>query len=249
MKDYWIRLLAFVRGDFSKAEGMAEMPDIGEVPWIQAAAQSQPKADYALEASLRSAADASNAVKEVQSKASSLFTTVLTLFSLAIAVTILVVPSSGDAQWASIVAFLLFLVVDFALVLSAVMCFLAYGLILSGGSNPARFSDSDAASLASLKAAEADAWYFATELAFWAGKQRAKDLFAARRLLVMALITAILATPFLYAAKAGTPTQERSPVPRRQPVAHTISHRGAEPGRCCPRCRPNVLSGLITRCQ
>ena len=124
----------------------------------------------------------------------------------------LVFPAGGQVSWATIVAFVLFLAADLALVLAAVMSFLAYGLLLTGGSNPARFSDSPAPSIPQLKAAEADAWYFATELAFWVGQRRAQDLFLARRFVVLALVVAVLATPFLGVARS-----EPQPMPTPSP--------------------------------
>jgi hypothetical protein len=200
------RALAFLSGDFKVAEGLDERPDYPAVPWITASATDEAAATYALEAAIRTASDAASSTKVIQDKAASFLTIILGLFPLAIAVTVLVVPSGRGISWTRVTAFVLFAACDLCLIGAAVMAFLSAGLVLTGGSNLAKFTSKPAPTAAALKAAEADAWYFAAELAMWSGHRKATDLFTARRLIVAALVVALLATPFIFLARSGVPS-------------------------------------------
>lgn len=204
------RMWAFLKGDFTRAEGLDERPASPEVPWITASAASDAKATYALEASIRAANDGDASVKSIQEKAQSLLTLILALFPLAIATTILVVPSGSARSWPRLTAFFLFAATDLFLIGAAIKSFLAAGLVLSGGFNPRHVQAPSTSAAARLKAAEADAWYAAAEIAFWSGMNKAKDLFGARRLLIAALLAAVVATPFIYLADSEiAPPEQR----------------------------------------
>ena len=205
MKGILARALAFLSGDLKVAEGLDERPDYPPVPWITASATNEADATYALEAAIRSASDAASSMKAIQDKAASLLTIILGLFPLAIAGTVLVVPSGRGISWTRVTAFVLFAACDLCLIGAAVMAFLSAGLVLAGGSNLARFTSKPAPTAAALKAAEADAWYFAAGLAMWSGHRKATDLFTARRLVVAALVVALLAAPFIFLARSGVP--------------------------------------------
>jgi hypothetical protein len=71
--------------------------------------------------------------------------------------------------------------------------------------------------LAELKSAEADAWYAAAEMAMWSGNRKAKDLFGARRLLIAALIAAVVAAPFVLVAQPDDSLEETKLVPAPTP--------------------------------
>lgn len=206
MKGILARALAFLLGNFKVAEGLDERPDYPAVPWITDSATDEADATYALEAAIRSASDAASSTKAIQDKAASTLTIVLGLFPLAIAVTVLVVPSGRGISWTRVTAFVLFAACDLCLIGAAVMAFLSAGLVLAGGSNLARFTSEPAPTTAALKAAEADAWYFAAELAMWSGHRKATDLFTAHRLIVAALVVALLASPFIFLARSGVPS-------------------------------------------
>jgi hypothetical protein len=171
-------------------------------------------AKFALDAVIRSHEDASAAVKQVQDRASALLTLILALVPVVIAVTLLLVPTSDGRTWARWIALALFLASDMTLIGGAVMAFLASGLIVSGGSNPARFTDRDRLSLAELQLAEADAWYLATEIAFISARRKVSDLFLARRLVILALFFAVIATPFVYVTRSTlAPVPSPTPTP------------------------------------
>jgi hypothetical protein len=221
MKDFAKRLIAYLTGNLRVAEGLSDMAKVPSVPWITDSAQTDAAADFALESAQRAATDANASTKAVQDKAGSLMTIILTLFPLAVAVTVLVVPAKAGESGSSLVALVLMMLADFLLACAAVFAFLASGLVFLGGWNPSKVKGGEKATLAQIKAEEADAWYFASEVAMWSGKKKADDLFTARRFVVGALIFAVLAAPFLYVAQ-GNAVQTVHPTPH--PHASVSTH-------------------------
>jgi hypothetical protein len=112
--------------------------------------------------------------------------------------------SRDGPAWARWTAFALFCSADLFLLGSALLTFLASGLVLSGGLNPARMAEhAPDDTLPGFKAAEADAWYHAFVLAVWNGQRVGLDLFHARRMVVGALMLAGVGTPLLFVARSA----------------------------------------------
>jgi hypothetical protein len=235
-----LRLWAFLTGDMVAAEDIAaQSKDYPPVEWIQSSASDDAVATYALEASLRAAADANAAVKAIQDRANSLLGTILVLFPLSVGVTILAVPKAKHVSAVQLASFGLFMMVDLLLALAATLAFLSSGLLRGGGLNLENYGQK-AASLSApgLKAIEADAWYMASRIAFDVGQRKAQDLFGARRAVVGALLAAVLASPFLFVARGDlTPAPKTSPSakpsvlssPKRHPAPRPLNGSTAKP--------------------
>jgi hypothetical protein len=214
------RLWAFLWGDMQTAEGLGDPSTVDRVAWIEEAVakKSDPALAYALEASRRSAEDASEAVKSVQDKASGFLTLVIGLVPLLIAAIGLAAPGGTGSlgRWA---AFALFLVAAAALLGAVAMTALATGLNLGGGLNLSRLGQTGGRGLARLKADEADAWHYAAMLAMQTATRKATDLFRARQLTMWALILSVAASALMLGSVGGrigdlgSPSELSSPSP------------------------------------
>jgi hypothetical protein len=219
------RLCSFLKGRFDTAENLGDLPEVDDVPWISASSKEPAKAEYALLAALRGFTEADKTVQSIQAKATTLLTTVLALFVLAGAATIL--PAKVGQPWPAYAAFAFFVLTDLALLGAAVACFFASGLVLAGGLNLNRLAEGVEASVETLKAKEADAWYYATQIAFWSSHRKAQDLFLARRLVVLALVSAVIGAALLPFGRPLVPDNrsssnsatEPSPAPKRSSFA------------------------------
>jgi hypothetical protein len=201
VRRFLARFIGYLRGDLDVWDRATERPQWPPVGWIQGSSGSAELADYALEATSRSADRASAAVDQIQGKASSLVGFLLTLIPIGAAATALAYPGGRKESWIGWIGFLLFCATDVLLVSGAVLAFLSSGEVFAGGFNPARVGQQEDVTVPSLKAAEADAWYFATELAMWTAYQKAQDLFLGRRLVLVALLVSVPAAVLFVAAR------------------------------------------------
>lgn len=219
------RLWDYIRGRQMEAEGLADAPDIGDFTWIEHARSSRELAAYALEAARRSAEAAQAAIASLQTRAGSLLSMLLTLIPVSIVVTGLALSSTAGPRWSRFVAFALMTSVDIALVLSAMLAFIASGMLISGGLNLDRMARGEKPSIDELQAGEANAWHLAAQLSMWQGPRIARDLFHARRLAIVALLLAIVASPFVVIARSGdqviTGKVPASPSPSPSGSPHT----------------------------
>jgi hypothetical protein len=202
MATYRSRLRAFLRGDQFAAEDLGTFEEVGPVAWI-AGAEDNEVAKYAVEVSQKAAEQANAALSSLQTKASALLTLLLAITPLAVAVSGLALSSTAGPPWARLAAFGLFVIVVILFISSGIIAFLASGLLIVGGVNPARLSNGPTTEK-ELRIAEADAWYYAAVLAMQKGPRIAQDLFQARRRLVIGLIVALIASPFFVIARTGT---------------------------------------------
>ncbi len=192
------RILAYLLNDAKRAE---ELPDLtpGAPPaWIVDAAKKQQYAEYAVDVARRSHELAESAVKSLQDKASSHLTFLLALVPFALAGTALTVPSGPHAGAANLAAFVLLAIADSCLVAAMMMTTLAAGMIYGGGISLDRLGDL-AKTIApkappeyAIRAAEAEARRFATLLLYASNVRVANDLFAGRRLTLIAVLLATI---------------------------------------------------------
>lgn len=162
------------RGDQLGAEDLADYPQIPRPAWLARAATNDDLAEYALQASIRSAARANESLSRLQDKATSFLGTLMVVIPIGLASTALAVPDTMDII--RIAALLVAAVGDVLLLSAAVAAALASGLVIAGGLNVDRLDPDDTAPLAAMKATEADAWHFAAVLAMESGTRRAYDL-------------------------------------------------------------------------
>lgn len=203
LKTYFRRLWAYIRGQQMEAENIADAPAFDDFVWSEEARADPDLAEYALEASRRSADAAGAAVASLQSKAGSLLTVLLTLMPLAFVGTGFALSSTAGPRWSRLVAFILMVLTDLALVVAAVLAFVASGMLLSGGLNMDRMPWEGSSTLPGLQTSEANAWHLAAQLGMWQGPRVSMDLFHARRMVVIALVLATTATPFIVIARSG----------------------------------------------
>jgi hypothetical protein len=189
----------YLSGDQEGAERL-EHPAGSEVAWVRASETDPERSAYAVELAIRSATAAQDAVASIQSKASSLVGLTATLFVLALGVTGLAMDSLQDGGRAAWVATAAFVGADLLLLLALVRSFYASGSVLSGGVNLDRLGSS-ADSTGRLQVTEAEAWLYASQLAGVTSQSRSWDLFFTRRCLVLALVTVLIGTPFIVAAR------------------------------------------------
>lgn len=195
-RHYVRRIGGFIWGDQDAAEDLDQSPNPSVVEWMQQA--DEDVVDYAREVSKAGFERADEALKGLQSKAGTTVTTVLTLAPIAFGVTGVALASTGEPDAAKWVGFVLFCLVDVSLVGAGLLAFLASGLVLSGGVNPANLpTRAPNQKVHGLKAAEADAWYYAMVVTNWSGKRVATDLFHSRRLVIGSLLLSALAVPFV----------------------------------------------------
>jgi hypothetical protein len=134
----------------------------------------------------------------LQTKADATIKLVLTLAPIGFAVTGFALASDGEPDWAKWIGFVAFCGVDVSMVASGLLSFLATGLVLTGGVNPAALpTRAPDDTITGLKASEADAWYYAMVVTNWSAKRVAIDLFHARRMIIWSLVLAALGSPFL----------------------------------------------------
>ena len=195
-RHYLQRVGAYLRGDQALAESLESSPNPDAVPWMQDTGSKS--VEYAREVAKAGFERADASLVSLQAKADATVKLVLTLAPIAFAVTGFALASDGDPEAAKWAGFAAFCVVDMCLVGAGLLSFLASGLVLTGGVNPAvipkRAPDD---TVEGLKVSEADAWYYAMVVTNWSGKRVAVDLFQARRLVVWALLLSALGSPFV----------------------------------------------------
>ncbi|HZS13746.1 MAG TPA: hypothetical protein VFC09_04020 [Candidatus Dormibacteraeota bacterium] len=151
-------------------------------------------AQYALEASLRSASHAESSAASLMDKASSLLTVVLALFAVASGATSVALRTRHDPSWLQWSSFGFFCVVDAALVLAALNAFLATVPMQSIGLNLHRFKQYRAGHLETVVGEEAVVWHRGALLAMARGTRQGNDLLAARRWLLVAVVAGMPGT-------------------------------------------------------
>lgn len=149
-------------------------------------------AKYALEAAIRSHSYAEASAKSVTDKASGLLTLIVGAFILAIGGTSLALHVQHNQAWVQAISVVLFCLLDLVLLLAALNAFLGTGVSRGGGVNLHRLAP-ESQQLAALMAKEAMAWHKGALMAMEDAGRRARDLFAARRWLLGALMIAIVA--------------------------------------------------------
>jgi hypothetical protein len=112
--------------------------------------------------------------------------------------------------------------------------------VFAGGWNPSKAKVAASASVAEIKAEEADAWYAASELAMWSGQRKADDLFTARRLVIGALVFAVLASPFLLIASAQAPPNKTDSSPTLSPTPSTTRSPGRHVSKAGGAATPSI---------
>lgn len=181
----------------------------------------------AITAAIRSHQEASEGVKRLQEKSSGLLTLVLTLAPLAAAGAGAAFAFASEGHSTGWVGggFLVLSVI--LLALAALNAFLGAGSISAGALNMSRMSDSPNPSLVTLKAAEADAWQAAVAIAMDNAQRRALDLFAARRFLVLAVLSGTIGSAMLVGLIVqkglSSPTSSQTPSPIAQTDGGTRS--------------------------
>lgn len=220
MNETFSRFLAFLRGDFRTAEAFGDAPQTPVVEWIEQANQNPELAKYALEAAIRSATDATSGIDQVRARAGTLLSTLVTLIPIILAATGFVASWADNRGAGGVVALVLLLTGDAALVVAVAMAFLASaGVREAGGLNVARLTRESNPSVPSLQAAEADAWHNAAELARFAMPRLADTLFQARRFVVLAFTCGLISIAVMAftwvvgtASSGGSPGTTPSPV-------------------------------------
>lgn len=211
---YW-----FFRGDIERAEELDGYPSVPGVPWLEGAGNDDEKvAEYALDAARRSAEHAESGVRGIQDKASAFLTLVTGLVPLSIAA-VAISASGAGTNPGRLLAAVLFLAGALLLVASAVMAAMSAGLYKGGGLHIGRLKSEAGSSLAALKASEADAWHFTAQTAMESGMRKARDLFTARRLALIALTLSLAAAAVLLLSIGGDVLQLGPHSPTPSPVA------------------------------
>jgi hypothetical protein len=201
------RLLAFLRGDMTRAEDLSGYPKI-ESPPVIIRARTDKKLGELLLAAASEARDRTDAILAgVQTKASGFLTLVIGLFPLFLAAIALAVPPE-TANWVRWLAFATLAAAAIALAGSAIAAALASGMGLTASLNLAYLEKEGEQSktLERLTADEAETWNYASVLNLETSRRRARDLFRARQLAVVALLLAGLGITTLLASVGGRPS-------------------------------------------
>ncbi len=190
------RILAYLTNDLATAE-MLEATSPGAVPqWIAAAASDDKSAEYAVDVARKSNDLAESAVKSLQDKSAAHLTFLLALVPFALGGTAIALPPAQTASSARQISFVLLAAADIVLVGAIIMTALAAGMVYGGGISLDGLGDlakkiaPDAEPRNALRAAEAEALRYATILSYQSGVRVANDLFAGRRLTIVAVLLA-----------------------------------------------------------
>lgn len=194
---YMQRIWGFLWANQTGAESLEGAPNPAVVEWMQRTDGTE-LADYARDVARAGFDRADDSLVSLQTKADATTKLVLTLAPIAFAVTGIALASGGEPDWAKWIGFILFCGVDVCLVASGLLSFLASGLVLTGGVNPATIPKrAPTNDVIGFKASEADAWYYAMVVTNWSAKRVGIDLFHARRMVIWALLLAAFASPFI----------------------------------------------------
>ncbi|MDP9343947.1 MAG: hypothetical protein M3Q23_18020 [Actinomycetota bacterium] len=202
MSNPWSRIFWFLVGNQSRAEALDDTPDPKPVAWVQPGATAG-VIDYALEAALRSAEKANAAVDRVQDKAAAQVVLVVGLVPFSAAATGLAIATHGGAAGLRLGAIIAFGLADALLLGSAVMAFLAAGLVVTVGLNIGRLSTASSPKEEDLKRTEALTWHKSAWNAMVTVQRRAGELFRSRRLLLWALLIAAVGASLLGLASSN----------------------------------------------
>lgn len=188
------RLGCYARGDFAGAAAVStKLVDAeGEIPWLTDDDEDT-AAEYALQASLRSFAQAETAAAGLQGKANALVGITLALSTTALAATsasLHVAHNPAFLQWLS---FSLWCVVDLVLLCSTLYAFLATTTRYGSGLNVFRLR-ADVGNANGYKRQEAIVWHRGALRAMESATRLGNDIFTSRRWLLSALMVAFLAT-------------------------------------------------------
>lgn len=206
------RVVAFVLGDMVAAEGLSGYPKF-EMPAIAVVARTDEKLGEHLVGLAKDSRDRTDAiVNGLADKAASFLTLVIGLFPLFVGVLALSVPPE-DANIARWIAFALLAISLVALGLGAVRAVLATGMMLASTTNLAYIKPEDLPTAAERLASEAADLNFAAILNMEAGLRRARDLFQARRLTLIAVVLAAAGVTALVASVGGHPASLLTPRP------------------------------------